>query len=82
MNRPIGLRQIGALEKRRRRKHDVGIWDGVGEDLLEHDREEILSLQAASGLIFTRPLRSSQVTIGVFARVGASTRRTPVTQAE
>jgi hypothetical protein len=32
-------------------------------------------------LIFTSPWASSQVTIGVLVLVGASSRRTPVTQA-
>ena len=39
------------------------------------------SVHAAIGLIFTSPNFSSQATSGVSARVGASTRRMPVTQA-
>ena len=38
--------------------------------------------QAAIGLIFTRPNASSNEISGAFARVGDSTRRMPVTQAE
>ncbi len=37
---------------------------------------------AASGLIFTSPNASSKQISGALARVGASTRRIPVTQAE
>ena len=40
-DRPVALGDVVVLEERRRRQHHVRVARGVGEDLLEDDREEI-----------------------------------------
>ena len=44
-DRPVGLHEIVVLEKRRRRQDDVGVERGVGQHLIEDDREQVFPLE-------------------------------------
>ena len=46
----VGSVHVEVLELRRRRQHVVGVVGGVGEEVLEHDREEVLAREAARDL--------------------------------
>ena len=39
-------RRVEVLELRRDRQHDVGVAGGVGHELVEHNREQIVALKA------------------------------------
>ena len=56
---------VGRLDLRRRRQHDVGVPGGVGEELLVHDREQVVAREAAPGQLGVR---------NDHERVGSSTR--------
>src|SRR5262249_11379229 len=51
VQRTVGFGEVVAFEKRRRRQHDIGKECGVGHHLIEHDREQVLTLQSLEDAI-------------------------------
>ena len=47
---PVAVVQVEVLGLHRRRQDDVGVVDGVGRELLHHDREQVLALEPAAHL--------------------------------
>ena len=45
-----GEDHVEVLELRRRRQHHVGVGGGIGHELLEHDREQVLAAKAREHL--------------------------------
>ena len=56
-DRPVALRDVVVLEKRRRRQDYISVAAGVGEHLLVDDGEEVLALQAPQDAILIRHRR-------------------------
>ena len=48
---PVCALQILVLEERGRRKHNVGVVDGIGKELLMHDGEQVGTLQSSNDLV-------------------------------
>ena len=54
---PVAVVDVEVLGLHRRGQHDVGVVDGVGLELLHHDREQVLAQQALSDAALVRVAR-------------------------